>query len=111
MTPVHWSPVLEDFLAPSLSELEGRKDVEALDVLPVEDLEALVAITEQTGDRLADILAAKLEAAGAHADMRTWLSKDRRFPNISRPTYLDQALDEAMDVAARLLGFEDTAAA
>jgi hypothetical protein len=111
MTPVHWSPLLEEFLAPWLAELDGRNDVETLDVLPVEDIEVLIGITEQTGHRLADVLAAKLEASGAHADLRTWLSTDRRFPNISRPTYLDKALDDAMDVAARLLGFEDTAAA
>jgi len=40
-----------------LAELEGRIDVEALDVLAIEDLESLVAITEQTGRRLADALA------------------------------------------------------
>ncbi len=109
MTPVHGSPLLEEFLAPSLAELDGRDDVEALDVIAVEDLEALVAITEQTGRRLADLLAAKQEAAGPHADVRTWLSRDRRFPNIARPGYLDAALDEAMDIAARFLGFVDLA--
>jgi hypothetical protein len=106
MTPLHWSPLLEEFLAPAMAELEGRGDVEALDVLAVEDLEALVAITEQTGRRLADLLAAKQEALGAHADVRTWLARDRRFPNIARPTYLDAALDEALDLSARLLGFD-----
>jgi len=85
-----------------LGELEGRIDVEALDVLAIEDLESL----EQTGRRLADVLAAKQQVAGDHADVRTWLSRDRCFPNIARPTYLDAALDEAMDVATRLLGFE-----
>jgi hypothetical protein len=107
MTPIHWSPLLEEFLAPSFAELDGRNDVEALDVLAIEDIEALVAITEQTGRRLADLLAAKQEACGPHADVRTWLGRDRRFPNIARPSYLDAALEEAMDVAARLLGFVD----
>ena len=105
-TPIHWSPVLEEFLAPSLAELDGRIDVEALDVMAVEDLEALVAITEQTGRPLADLLSAKQETAGAHADVRTWISRDRRVPNIARPGCLDDALDEAMNVATRLLGFE-----
>src|SRR5260221_8053068 len=50
-----------------------------------EDLESL----EQTGRRLADVLAAKQQVAGDHADVRTWLSRDRCFPNIARPTYLD----------------------
>lgn len=49
MTPIHWSPLLEEFLTPALGELDGRDDVEALDVLAVEDLESLVAITEETG--------------------------------------------------------------
>lgn len=106
MTPVHWTPLLEEFLAPSLAELDGRTDVEALDVIAVEDLEALVAITEQTGRPLADLLAAKQGTTGAHADVRTWISQDRHVPNIARPRYLDGALDEAMNVATRLLGFE-----
>lgn len=108
-TPLHWSPLLEEFMADPLTELAGRRDVEALDVLAIEDLEALVAITEETGRPLAQILAAKLEAAGPHADLRTWLSRDRRFPQLSRPRYLDAALDEAMDIASRLLGFPDLA--
>jgi hypothetical protein len=106
MTPVHWTPLLEEFLAPSLAELDGRTDVEALDVIAVEDLEALVAITEQTGRPLADLLAAKQRTVGAHADVRTWISQDRHVPNIARPRYLDDALDETMNVATRLLGFE-----
>lgn len=106
-TPVHWSPLLEEFLAPSLAELDGRTDIEALDVLAVEDLEALIAITEQTGRPLADLLASKQETAGVHADVRTWIGRDRLVPNIARPSYLDEALDEVMDVAARLLGVED----
>lgn len=112
-TSIHWSPLLEEFLAPSLAELDGRDDIEPLNVFALEDLETLVAITEQTGRRLADLLAAKQEVHGAHADVRTWLSQDRRFPKIARPSYLDDALDEAMAVATRLLGFEgmeDTAA-
>ncbi|MGD9735121.1 MAG: hypothetical protein AB7V58_05855 [Solirubrobacterales bacterium] len=106
MTPIHWSPLLEEFLAPSLAELDGRNDVEALDVLAVEDLETLVAITEETGQPLADLLAAKQEAMGAHADVRTWISRDRFVPNIARPSYLDHALKEVMNVATRLLGLE-----
>lgn len=107
MTPLHWSPLLEDFLAPGTAELEGRDDVEALDVLAIEDLEALVAITEQTGSTLTYLLSAKQEAAGIHADVRTWLSRDQRFPNLARPSYLDAALSEALDLVARLLGHED----
>ena len=95
-----------EFLAPSLAELDGRTDVEALDVIAVEDLEALIAITEQTGRPLADLPAAKQRTAGAHADVRTWISQDRHVPNIARPRYLDDALEEAMNVATRLLGFE-----
>lgn len=114
MTPLHWSPLLEEFLAPAIGELDGRNDIELLDVLAIEDLEALVAITEQTGCRLSDLLAAKKEAAGAHADVRSWLARDRGIPNTARPTYLDTALGEAMDLATRLLGFDgiedDTAA-
>jgi hypothetical protein len=106
MTPLHWSPLMEDFLTPSLAELDGRVDVEALDVLAVEDLESLVAITEQTGTRLADLLAAKQRASGPHADVRTWLDRDPSLPNLARPAYLDDALNEALDTAARLLGFE-----
>lgn len=105
-TPLHWSPLMDDFLTPSLAELDGRVDVEPLDVLAVEDLESLVAITEQTGSRLADLLAAKQRTSGAHADVRTWLERDHSVPNLARPAYLDDALDEALDTAARLLGFE-----
>ncbi len=107
MTPLHWSPLLGEFLAPAIRELDGRDDVEALQVLAIEDLEALVAIAEQTGRRLPDLLAAKEEVAGAHADVRSWLARDRRFPNIARPTYLDVALGEALNLATRLLGFDD----
>lgn len=110
MTPIHWSPLLEEFLAPRLAELDGRDDVEALDVLAVEDLEALVAITEETGRPLADLLAAKQEAMGVHADVRTWISRDRFVPNTARPSYLDDALNEVMDVATRLLGLEGSEA-
>jgi hypothetical protein len=106
MTPVPWTPLLEEFLAPSLAELDGRTDIEALDVVAVEDLEALIAITEQTGRPLAELLAAKQETAGAHADVRTWIGQDRLIPNIARPSYLDDALDEAMNIATSLLGFE-----
>jgi hypothetical protein len=106
MTPLHWSPLMEDFLTPSLAELNGRVDVEPLDVLAVEDLESLVAITEQTGARLADLLAAKQRSSGPHADVRTWLDRDHSFPNLARSAYLDDALHEALDTAARLLGFE-----
>jgi hypothetical protein len=105
MTPLHWSPLLQEFMEPGIAELEGRKDIEALDVLAVEDLEALVAITEETGRRMVDLLASKEDAAGPHADVRTWLGHDRRVPNISRPDYLDKALKEALDLAARILGF------
>jgi hypothetical protein len=110
MTPVHWSPLLEEFLAPSLTELDGRTDVEALDVVAVEDLEALVAITEQTGRPLAGLLAAKQETMDVHADIRTWINRDRLVPNIARPSYLDEALDEVMNIATNLLGFEETEA-
>jgi hypothetical protein len=110
MTPVHWSPLLEEFLAPSLTELDGRTDVEALDVVAVEDLEALVAITEQTGRPLAGLLAAKQETMDVHADNRTWINRDRLVPNIARPSYLDEALDEVMNIATNLLGFEETEA-
>jgi hypothetical protein len=105
-TPLHRSPLLEEFLAPAIAELGGRGDIEALDVLAIEDLEALVAITEQTGRRLSDLLAAKQETAGPHADVRSWLARDHSIPNIARPTYLDTALSEAMDLATRLLGFD-----
>jgi hypothetical protein len=37
--PLHWSPVLEDFVGPELQQLESRPEVEALDVMAVEDLE------------------------------------------------------------------------
>jgi hypothetical protein len=75
-------------------------------VFPIEDLEALIAITEETGRRLADLLAAKQEAVGPHTDVRTWLSRDRRFPSIARPTYLDQALGEVMDISYAQLRLE-----
>jgi hypothetical protein len=52
------------------------------------------------------LLAAKQETTGAHADVRSWLARDRSIPNIARPTYLDTALSEAMDLATRLLGFD-----
>lgn len=111
--PVHWSPLLEDFLGEELGWLDGRGDIEALDVMPVEDLEGLVAIAEETGNRLADLLAAKRDAAGPHADVRTWLSMDRR-PHPARPRFLDAFLDEAMNIAIGLLALpgdaEETAA-
>lgn len=106
MTPIHWSPLLEEFLNPSLAELDGRTDVEGLDVMPIEDVEALVAITEATGRPLANLLAAKQALSGTHADIRTWIGQDRHVPNIARPRYLDDMLDEAMNVATELLGFD-----
>jgi len=105
-SPLHWSSLLEGFLEPSLQELKERPDVEALDALAIEDLEALLAITEQTGRRFADLLASKAAAVGPHGDIRTWLATDRSVPNVARPAYLDRALTEVMGITFDLLHIE-----
>jgi hypothetical protein len=104
--PVHWSPPFEDFLDPELQQLEERQDVEALDVMAIEDLEALLGIAERTGQRLADLLAAKAAALGPHGDVRTWVTTDPAVPNLSRPKYLDDGLTEILDISCQLLGVD-----
>jgi hypothetical protein len=106
-SPLHWSPVLEDFLSPELQRLENRVDVEPLDVMAVEDLETMLAISEQTGRPLSDLLIAKASVVGPHGDVRTWVDQDRSVPNLARPNYLDTALTEILNITSRLLGFED----
>jgi hypothetical protein len=104
--PVHWSPVLEDFVGPELEELESRPEVEALDVMAVEDLEGLLAIYEHTGLPLSKLLADKSAGLGPRADVRTWVNRDRSVPNIARPRYVDVALTEILDITADLFGLE-----
>lgn len=106
-TPVQWSFLIEDFIGADLEKLESRSDVEPLDVLAIEDLEQLLAISEQTGRLLPDLLAAKASGVGPHGDIRTWVEKDSSIPNIARPSHLDVALKEVLDVTGRLLGFDD----
>jgi hypothetical protein len=103
--PLTWSPQLEKFLADENPGALERDDVEALDILALEDLEALLAAVEQTGRRLVDLLKAKQAAAGEHADVRRWLSSDRRAPNFARPRYLSAAFEEACDAIQEALGF------
>jgi hypothetical protein len=106
-SPLHWSPVLEDFLNPELQRLESRDDVEPLDVMAVEDLETMLAISERTGRPVSDLLATKASVVGPHGDLRTWVDQDRSVPDLARPNYLDAALTEILDITSQLLGFEN----
>jgi hypothetical protein len=99
--------VLEDFLNPELQRLESRDDVEPLDVMAVEDLETMLAISERTGRPVSDLLATKASVVGPHGDLRTWVDQDRSVPDLARPNYLDAALTEILDITSQLLGFEN----
>jgi len=104
--PLTWTPQLERFLEEENRGALQRSDTEPLDILAVEDLEALLAMVESTGRRFVDLLKAKRAAAGDHADVRHWLSRDRTAPNFARPRYLSRAFEEACDEIQRALGFE-----
>lgn len=103
--PLTWTPQLEQFLVEENPDAFQRPNVEPLDILALEDLEALLAMVEATGQRLVDLLKAKRAAAGDHADVRRWLSTDRSAPNIARPRYLNRAFEEACDQIEQALGF------
>jgi hypothetical protein len=103
--PLTWTPQLGDFLKEENPGALERDDVESLDVLALEDFEALLAIVERTGRRLVDLLRAKREVAGSHADVRRWLSRDRATPNFGQPGYVSTAFDEACDEIQVALGF------
>jgi hypothetical protein len=104
--PLTWSPQLEQFIEEENPGALRRSDVEPLDILALEDLEALLGGVEQTGRRLVDLLKAKQQVAGDHADVRRWLSRDRTAPNFARPRYLAQAYEDAWDEIQQALGFE-----
>lgn len=106
-TPLHWSGLLEEFLGEDLGQLESRPDVEPLDVIAVEDLESLLAVLEETGRPLPELLARKAAVVGARADVRSWVIRDRSVPNLARPRYLDAALAEFTATVARLFGIEN----
>jgi hypothetical protein len=104
--PLTWSPQLEQFIEEENPGALRRSDTEPLDILALEDLEVLLGGVEQTGRRLVDLLKAKQQAGGDHADVRRWLSRDRTAPNFARPRYLSRAYEEAFDEIQRALGFE-----
>ena len=103
--PLTWTPQLEQFLSQENPGAFEQENVEPLDVLALEDFEALLGMTEATGQRLVDLLKAKRAAAGDHADVRRWLSSDRKAPNFARPRYLHRAFEEACDHIEQALGF------
>lgn len=104
--PLRWTPVLADYLDEAAPDCLVRDDVEELDVLDLEELEGLAAVVERSGTRFADLLARKRDEAGPHAEVPRWLMKQRDLPNVSRPEYLNDALDEALDLVTELLGFD-----
>ena len=99
-------PTAEEILGDELEALEGRPDVEALDVMAIEDLDSMLAILEETGRLFSELLAAKAAAAGPRGDVRTWISKDRAVPNFARSRYLDAALTEILGAIGLLFGLE-----
>lgn len=103
--PLTWTDQLEAFLKEENPGALERDDVEPLDLLALEDFEALLAIVERTGRRLVDLLRTKREVAGRHADVRRWLGRDRATPNFGQPSYVSVAFDEAWDEIQVALGF------
>jgi hypothetical protein len=55
---------------------------------------------------LTDLLSQKLKEVGPHADIARWISGHRFLPNTARPSYLDRALEDALDMATESLGFD-----
>lgn len=74
--------------------------------MSLEGLEGLVAVAERSRTRFADLLARKRDEAGPYAEVPRWLVKQRDLPNVARSKYVDDALDEALDLVTELLGFD-----
>jgi hypothetical protein len=106
-TPVHWSPLHEEFVGDELQGLESRPDVEPLDVLAIEDLESMLAIYEDTGLSVPSLLTRKASVVGARGDTRRWIARDQSIPNLARSRYLDSALKDLFAVMGRFFGLED----
>jgi hypothetical protein len=104
--PLTWTSQLAEFLGEENPGALEQECVEELDILCLEDFEALLAIVENTGLRLVDLLKSKREVAGPHADVRRWLRKDRTIPRFARPRYLSDAYEDACDAIQVALGFE-----
>jgi hypothetical protein len=102
--PLRWTGALEEFLGANSSL--GRSDVELVEVIAIEDLELLLAISEETGLGFSNLLARKSSAVGPHGDIRWWVQRDRSLPRVARPRYLNQALDEVLDLTTEMLGFD-----
>lgn len=102
--PLRWTGALEEFLGADSSL--GRVDIEPLELIGIEDLELMLAISESSGLRFSHLLAKKSALLGPHGDVRQWVYRDRSLPRVARPRYLDQALGEVLDLTTEMLGFD-----
>ena len=101
--PVHMTPPMQDYLAERHPNWPGRTDVEPLEIMDLEDLEALISLVE-TGHSLSRLLATKQAQVGNGIDVGQWLKQALRRPEMTRPSYLNQALREVLDCTGDLLG-------
>jgi hypothetical protein len=105
--PIRWTGALEEFL--NLGDSLDRADVEPLELMAIEDLEAILGLSERSGRTVSNLLARKAAFMGSHGDVRWWLHTDRSLPEVARPRYLEEALTEVLDLTTEMLGFDVSA--
>jgi hypothetical protein len=88
-------PPLDDFLTEVQPQTLQRPDIEPLEILDLEDLEALIGMVEG-GITLAELLRRKQRAVGNGTAVAGWLQTDPTSPRWKRPEYLNDALDRLL---------------
>ncbi|MGA9634493.1 MAG: hypothetical protein WBQ41_04545 [Solirubrobacterales bacterium] len=104
--PLHHSPPMDDYLSEEMPETFNRRDVAGLELLDLEDLEAIAALVEK-GKTVEQSFTEKRHRVGNQTDVARWLTADPTAPEVKRPTYLDQAFREIFERMGGLMGFDE----
>lgn len=103
--PVHMTPPIRDYLAKHHPDWPGRGDIEPLEIMDLEDLEALIGLVE-SGHSLRSLLTQKQDQVGNGVDVGQWLSQALPRAEVTRPSYLSQAVREVLDRTSDLVGID-----
>jgi hypothetical protein len=103
--PVRMTPPMSDYLGEHYPGWPGRVDVEPLEIIDLESLEALLSLVEK-GHSLTSLLARKQQRVGNGVDVGQWLRVEVGLPAVERPRYLNAALRDVLDQASEVLGID-----
>jgi hypothetical protein len=99
--PVRWTPPLHAYLRKTVPGLLQQTGVKPLQFLDIEELEAVLSVVGPAS--FAELIAAKLAAAGVDPDFQTWFHNDATAPRPKRPPMVQGRLSDLFAAVTSIL--------